>query len=277
MCSFLDLCDMIEKAAAHLIGCACTAEEYVMDSRRHKRKVGYTIMIVSDSVEKNPKKFHINTGLLSIVAFVLLVAVICYAEYNIILMHGATERSEVYAGQIAELQKENEKLLSEKEELEKQIANLNQNLSQKEVQVQKQEETLQAAAEEENMPRGFPVNGAAQIKEADGADATGMQAREDWKEIIFTAAPGTNVIATGPGTVAGVVPAGDEPAGISIDHGNGYVSNYRNIGPPQVAAGSTVEQGTVLFEIEENNVEIGYSISKDSSFLEPMDIIEIKG
>lgn len=248
-----------------------------MASKRHRRKVGYTIMIVSDSVEKNQKKFHINTGILSIVAFVVMVAVICYAEYNIILTHGAMERSEIYAGQIAKLQRENETLLSEKEELEKQIANLNQNLSQKEVQVQKQEETLQAAAEEENMPKGFPVDGAAQIKEADGEDTDGMQAKEDWKEVVFTAAPGMNVIASGAGTVVGVVPAGDEPAGISIDHGNGYVSNYRNMGTPQVAEGSTVEQGTVLFNIEENNVEIGYSISKDNGFQEPMDIIEIKG
>lgn len=251
--------------------------EWTMASKRHKRKVGYTIMIVSDSVEKNQKKFHINTGILSIVAFVLLVVVVCYAEYTTILMHGATERSEIYAGQIAELQKENEALLSKNEELEKEVANLNQNLSQKEVQVQKQEETIQTAAEEENMPKGFPVSGAAQIKEADGEDETGMQIRDDWKEVIFTAAPGTNVIATGAGTVAGVVSAGDEPAGISIDHGNGYVSNYRNMGTPQVAAGSTVEKGTVLFEIGENNVEIGYSISKDDSFLEPMEIIEIKG
>lgn len=246
-----------------------------MASKRHRRKVGYTIMIVSDSVEKNQKKFHINTGLLSIVAFVVMVVVICYAEYSIILTHGATERSEIYAGQIAELQKENKALLVEKEELEKEIANLNQTLSQREAQ--KQEETLQAAAEEENMPKGFPVDGAAQIKETDGEDTAGMQAREDWKEVIFTAAPGTNVIAAGAGTVVGVVPAGDEPAGISIDHGNGYVSNYRNMGTPQVAAESTVEQGAVLFKIEDNNVEIGYSISKDNDFLEPMNIIEIKG
>jgi len=251
--------------------------EQIMASKRHKRKVGYTIMIVSDSVEKNQKKFHINTGLLSIVAFVLLLAVICYAEYTTILMHGATERSEVYAGQIAELQKDNKQLLKEKEELEKQVANLNQTLAQKETQVLKQEETIQAAAEEENMPRGFPVSGAAQIKEAGGEDVAGLQAKEEWKEAVFVAAPQTNVIATGAGTVVGVVPAGEEPAGISIDHGNGYVSNYRNMGTPQVTVGSTVEKGDVLFGIEENNVEIGYSISKDDAFLEPMEIIEIKG
>lgn len=248
-----------------------------MGSKRHKRKVGYTIMIVSDSVEKNQKKFHINTGILSIVAFVLLVVMICYAEYTTILMHGATERSEVYAGQIATLQQANEQLLREKEELEKQVANLNQTLSQKEAQVQMQAENLQTAAKEENMPTGFPVSGAAQIKEADGEEDTGLQAREEWKEIVFIAATQTNAIAAGAGTVVGVVEAGEDPAGISIDHGNGYISNYRNAGTPKVTTGSTVEKGTVLFEIEEGNMEIGYSISKDNNFLEPMEIIEIKG
>lgn len=120
-------------------------------------------MIVSDSVEKNQKKIHINTGILSIVAFVLLVVAICYAEYTTILMHGATERSETYVGEIARLQRENEELLSAKETLEKQVANLNQTLSQREEQVQMQEETIQAAVETENMPKGFPVSGAAQI------------------------------------------------------------------------------------------------------------------
>lgn len=245
-----------------------------MGGKRHKRKVGYTIMIVSDSVEKNQKKIHINTGILSVVAFILLVVVICYAEYTTILMHGATERSESYAVQIAKLQKENNQLAQEKEALEKQVANLNQNLNQKEAQVQMQEETLQAVAEAENMPKGFPVNGAAQIKE-DG-DESGMQPIEERKEVIFIAA--ANIAATGSGTVVGVLPAKDnEPAEVSIDHGNGYVSTYRNLGEPKIEAGSMLEQGTVLFEVGENNAELGYSISKDGNYLDPMEIIEIKG
>lgn len=248
-----------------------------MDTKRHKRKSGYTIMIVSDSVEKNQKRIHINTGALSVAAFILLMAAICYAEYTTILMHGATERSEVYAEQIAVLQKEKEEVSLEKEKLEKQVANLNQTLSQKEAQVQMQEENLQTVAEEENMPKGFPVNGAAQIREEGGANNTGLQVNEEWKEVVFVAAAQTDVIATGAGKVAGVVKEEGEPTGISIDHGNGYVSNYRNAGAPKIEAGSTVEQGTVLFEIAEGNMEIGYSISKDGNFLEPMEIIEIKG
>ena len=104
-----------------------------------------------------------------------------------------------------------------------------------------------------------------------------MQPKQEWKEVVFIAAAQTNAVATGTGTVVGVAQAGEEPAGISIDHGNGYISNYRNMGTPKVESGASVEQGTVLFEIEENNMEIGYSITKDGEFLEPMEIIEIKG
>lgn len=246
-----------------------------MASKRHRRKTGYTIMIVSDSVEKNQKKFHINTGILSIVAFVLLVVAICYAEYTTILMRGATKRSEGYVGQIAALQEENEQLKEQKETLEKQVANLNQTLVQKEAQVQIQEETLEAVKETENMPTGFPLSGAAQIKEA-GADA-GMQPLAEQREIIFTAAAGLNAISTGAGTVLDVTVTEGEAAVIRIDHGGGYVSSYRNAGAPAVEAGSAVEKGTALFAIGEENMEIGYSVSKDGSYLDPMEIIEIKG
>lgn len=245
-----------------------------MSDKRHKRKRGYTIMVLSDSAEKNQKKFHVNMEILSGVAFVLLLAVVCYAEYTTILAHGANKRSENYVLQIATLQQENEQLLREKEELKKQTANLNQMLLQMEAQVKLQEKTKQETAE--NMPKGSPMSGAAQIKEAGGN--AGMQANQDWKEVIFIAATGTNAVATGAGKVISILPAKDgEPGSISIDHGNGYVSYYRNKGTPKVEAGNAVEQGTVLFSIEGNNTEIGYSISKDSVFLEPMEIIEIKG
>lgn len=248
-----------------------------MASKRHKRKNGYTIMIVSDSAEKNQKKFHINMGVPVAVGFVLLLAAVCYVEYTAILSHGATVRSETYVEQIVALQTENEQLKSENEAQAKEIANLNQNLSQKEAQVQRQEESLQTAEQEKNMPKGFPMSGAAQIKETGGENDTGMQPITEQKEVIFIAAVSTNATATGAGTVLDVISAEGEPTAVHIDHGNGYVSIYRNAGTPQVAAGDLVEQGAALFGIEAGNVEIGYSISKDGAYMDPMEIIEIKG
>lgn len=253
------------------------AEVSEMNDKRHKRKSGYTVMIVSDSAEKNQKKFHINTSVLFGMAFLLFLAAVCYAEYTLILSHGATERSETYVEQISLLQTENEQLKAENEALQKEIANLNQNLSQKEALVQKTEESLQAAAQEKNMPKGLPVSGAAQIKETDGENDTGIQPDGERKEIILIAAVSTNITATGAGTVADVTQTEGEPACISIDHGNGYISMYRNAGAPKVTAGSLVEQGTALFEVEQGNMEVGYSVSRDGQYLDPMEIMEIKG
>lgn len=248
-----------------------------MSEKRHRRKNGYTLLIVSDSAEKNQRKYHINTGVLFAAAFLLLLAAVCYAEYTLILSHGATERSEAYVEQISVLQAENEQLKGEKETLEKEVANLNQNLSQKEALVQQKEESLQAVEQEKNMPRGVPMSGAAQIKETDGENAAGIQPDGEHKEVVFIAAVSTNIIASGAGTVMDVTQAEGEPVCIRIDHGDGYISTYRNAGMPRAAAGSAVEQGAVLFEVEQENTELAYSISKDGEYLDPMEIIEIKG
>ncbi len=248
-----------------------------MSEKRHRRKNGYTVMIVSDSAEKNQKKYHFNTGILFAVAFILLLAGVCYAEYTLILSHGATERSEAYVEQLSALQAENEQLKAEKEALEKEVANLNQNLSQKEALVQRKEESLQTAEQEKNMPRGVPMSGAAQIKEAGGENDAGIQAAAEQKEVIFVAAVSTNIIASGAGTVLDVTNEEGAPVCIRIDHGDGYISAYRNAGTPKVEAGASVEQGAVLFEVQQENAEFGYSISKAGEYLDPMEIIEIKG
>ena len=248
-----------------------------MSEKRHKRKSGYTVMIVSDSTEKNQGGFHLDMRTMYLVAFVSALLLICYAEYTGILAHGATARSETYAGQIMELQKENEALKAENERLGKENANLNQNLSQKEAMVQRKEETLQAVEQEKNMPKGLPVSGVSQIKETGGENTAGMLPIGEQKEVIFVATPPTNANSAGAGTVLEVLRPDGEPTVIRIDHGNGYVSTYRNAGTPKVAAGDLVERGAALFEIGRDNTEVGYSVSKDGAYLDPMEIIEIKG
>ena len=148
-----------------------------------------------------------------------------------------------------------------------------------------------AAHEENYIPRGFPMSGAAQIKEEGAAADTGeeddgageeentlkVEANEEWKELIFVAAEGTKVVATAPGTVKEVREAEGEVSYVIIDHGNGYVTTYRNLGSPIVEEGSQVVKGVALFLVGEDNTETGYSIRKDDSYVDPLELIEIKG
>ncbi len=258
-----------------------------MSTDLRKRKITYTIILTSDSPAANYRRMHIKTGALAVVSFVVFVAVICYAVYTTITMGGYIERNARQLEQLVQMKEEKEALLAEKESLAGKVTSLEETLSRKE----EQEHELVAAHEENYIPKGFPMSGAAQIKEEDAAaedaqddeneeeeeNTLKVEAKEEWKELIFVAAEGTKVVATAPGAVKEVREAEGEVSYVIIDHGNGYVTTYRNLGSPIVEEGSQVVKGVALFLVGEDNTETGYSIRKDDDYVDPLDMIEIKG
>ncbi len=257
-----------------------------MKLKTRKSKKSYTVMIISDSARNQRKEFHINAGLAGTVmlgSFLLLVGVVCYVVYSVITLSDSLERFRLQADQIVKLQEEIEQLeaeaeglKAEKEEMAEQINNLNDTVDQH-AQVQ---QALAAEEEEAHIPTGFPLSGTAQLKTEETADDDedeGMRAHEDRKEVIFAASEGINVIASGTGTVLSVDVDVDYGNVVSIDHGNGYISIYRNNGTPVVKAGNEITRGAILYVVGEDNAELGYSISKDDTYIEPMEMIEING
>lgn len=251
-----------------------------------KRKITYTIILTSDSPAASHRRMHIRTGAIAVVSFVLFVAVICYAVYSTITMGGYVERSAKQVEQIVQLKEENEKLTAENKTLSDRASSLEQTLEKKEAQ----EHELVAAHEENYIPRGFPMSGAAQILEEDTAaeaegeqaqaeddDVLKVEAKDEWKERIFVSTEGTKVVATAPGTIKEVREAEGEVSYVIIDHGNGYITTYRNLGSPIVEEGSQVLKGVALFLVGEDNTETGYSIRKDDGYVDPLELIEIKG
>lgn len=253
-----------------------------MSTHLRKRKITYTIMLTSDAPGAGVRTMHIKSGAVIAVFFVLFVAIICYTVYVTITMAGLRDRNARQLEQVVQMKEENETLAAEKETLENQVATLEETLSRKE----EQEHELVAAHEENYTPRGFPMSGAAQIKEEDVAEegeeaqeegGLKVEAKAEWKELIFVAAEGTKVVATAPGTVKEVREAEGEVSYVVIDHGNGYVTTYRNLGSPIVEEGSQVVKGVALFLVGEDNTETGYSIRKDDEYIDPLELIEIKG
>lgn len=254
-----------------------------MSTDLRKRKITYTVILTSDSPTANYRRMHLKTGALAIVSFVLFVVVICYAVYLTITMAGAMERNSKQLEQIVQMKEENEKLTADNKTLESKVTSLEQNLSDRVAQ----EQELVAAHEENYIPKGFPMSGAAQILEEDtAADTEGaaaddgalkVEAKAEWKELIFVATEGTKVVATAPGTVKETREAEGEVSYVVIDHGNGYVTTYRNLGSPIVDEGSQVVKGVALFLVGEDNTETGYSIRKDEEYVDPLELIEIKG
>ena len=64
---------------------------------------------------------------------------------------------------------------------------------------------------------------------------------------------------------------------VSIDHGNGYISIYRNEGTPVVSEGDTVDRGDLLYVVGSQNKTLGYQIQKDEKYVNPEDVMDIKG
>ena len=62
-----------------------------------------------------------------------------------------------------------------------------------------------------------------------------------------------------------------------IDHGNGYVTIYRNDSKPVVKAGDSVVQGTTLFLIGEDNTKLGYQMQLDGTYINPTSMLSISG
>ena len=202
------------------------------------------------------------------------------------MIHRLQEDVSAKQAQIEELTTTNQALVVENEEL------------QASVQVLSSTVNLQAEREEEaaklSIPTEFPVNGKVSMLEVTQAqiDAKQQEAAnaEEGQEVeqlasdkpimIFTVTDinsGSSVIAAGSGTVTAVEEDPLYGKVVEIDHGNGYVSYYRNAGAAKVAVGDNVTRGTVLFVVGANNIMIGFQITLDGQYIDPAIVVDIAG
>lgn len=126
---------------------------------------------------------------------------------------------------------------------------------------------MASALENQSLPTEFPLNGSASMQEVTEGDPM----------CLFTASEGTMVVATASGTVTAVNDDADYGHSVWIDHGNGYVTIYRNKGDVIVKQGDQVVQGTSLFLVTKDNTTLGYQMKKDDVFINPMEMLAISG
>ncbi len=158
----------------------------------------------------------------------------------------------------------------DKAELENEVASLNQTiqlLSETINQKTQNEAQLTERLEKQTTPTEFPLTGSATMEEAAEGDPM----------CIFTAADGAMVVATAAGTVTAVNDDGDYGHNIWVDHGNGYVTIYRNPGEVKVKQGERVNQGTTLFLVTGEDSKLGYQMMKDGVYIDPMEMLAING
>lgn len=233
---------------------------------RHKRKSRQLLLVTSDAVDAGVKQYRIRPGLMYMLLLILCAAIGVLLGYLVFEQDSLRE-------QVAENARQQETITlleQEKTGLETQIAALNETvqiLSDTVTKKTASESQLSEQLEKQSMPTEFPLTGPASMEEA----------AEGEPICIFTATDGAMVVATAGGTVLAVNDDGEYGHNVWIDHGNGYVTIYRNKGDAKVKQGETVSQGTTLFLIGEDNDSLGYQMMKDGVYINPMDVLVISG
>lgn len=224
----------------------------------------------------------------------LLVILFCLVFLPGITLYDMFQRlqSDVTAkqAQIEELTAANQALVVENEELQASVQVLSSTVN---LQAQTEEERQEEEARL-SMPTEFPVTGKVSMLEVTQAqieakieEAASAQEGQEVEQLasdkpimIFTVSDvnsGSSVIAAGSGTVTAI--EDDELYGkvVQIDHGNGYVSYYRNAGAAKVEVGENVTRGTVIFVVGSRNNIIGYQITLDGEYIDPAIVVDIAG
>lgn len=255
-----------------------------MEPKKHKRKLNHVVIVTSDAVDAGVKQFRFSPWVIRTIIGVLCVIIgvlLAYVSHEQKIWENTTVKIGEYREEIENLQAalsqkdvdaeaeraswetEKNNLQTEIDELNAKMEIMSQTINQK-VEIEKE---MAAFIDALSTPTLLPLSGSASIEEQEG----------DNPMCIFTASEGALVVSTAEGTVFTLVEDSEYGYNLTIDHGNGYQTVYRNKGKTLVKVGDTVKQNQALFIIGEDNKTLGYQMLKDGVYVNPTDIMEISG
>lgn len=237
-----------------------------MYRKKHKRKVRRIVIFTSDAVDAKIKQWRIRPWLINVMLLLVCILVggmIGFLTYEGQIWAGIQDTLDQKDKDIAALQEENDSLVLEVETLTAKITLLSDTVNQKAQDADELENQLA----EQSMPTASPLTGSARTEEI--SDGEPM--------CIFTGKEDSTVVATATGTVLSV--EDDEAYGhrITIDHGNGYMTVYRNKGDAKVRAGDSVARGTTLYIVGEDNLQLCYQVLRDGVYIDPLEMLDVSG
>ncbi|MCM1569345.1 MAG: M23 family metallopeptidase [Roseburia sp.] len=248
-----------------------------MQVKKHRRKINHVVIVTSDAADASVKQFRIRPWILETIIVILCIiigAMVGYLIYEEKIWDTAIRKNNERIAVMEQLEQENEELQRTMQEREDdfnaEVESLNDkilvlsNTLEKKVQ---SENELMEQLNSQSTPTEFPLNGPANVEEV--TEGTPM--------CIFTASEGTTVVATASGTVMAVNDDVEYGHNVWIDHGNGYITIYRNQGDVNVKLGDRVVQGTTLYVIGTDNMQLGYQMMQDNEYMNPMDMLAISG
>lgn len=244
-----------------------------MEHKKHKRKNSHVVILTSDAADASVRQFRIRTWLsrtLAIIVCIGLGALLGYFCFLGQIKKEQFEKETKRQEQLKAAEEERALLEQEKAELELKVSSLEETvqlLSETVKQKTENEEALTEQLDKQKIPSEFPLNCSATMEVDLETDPI----------CVFTASDGAMVVATASGIVTAVNDDPEYEKNVWIDHGNGYVTVYRNSGEIKVKQGEIVTAGTTLFLIDDNSGKLGYQMLKDGVYINPMDMLAISG
>lgn len=250
----------------------------MMQDNKKKQKKNHVVIFTSDADNASVKQIRIKPWILETIIVILCIVVGAlggYLLYEERIWATAIKSKNENIAALKELEAQNKELqqkMTDKEALlNEEIRTLNDKIvilsNTLEQKVQSEGELLDKL-NKQCLPTEFPLNGPANLEET--------EERKD-KICIFSASDGISVIATASGTVTAITEDFEFGYSVTIDHGNGYVSVYKNQGKPIVKLGDEVIQGAMIYQITKKNKKFGYQIMLDDEYVDPMDMLSING
>lgn len=237
-----------------------------MELKKHKRKIKRYLIFTSNAADRRDRQLRIRMPVVVLLCLVLIGLIatgVTFVTENEIfrdLMTGKQQQQELV---IRDLEDKNESLEKEVQNLTSNVSALSETLQQK----MDDETKLQAQVNEYALPTDFPLNRAASVEEEAEENAL----------CVFEASEGSFVIASARGIVTAVENDAEYGHRITVDHGNGYVTIYRNKGDAQVKIGDEVLKGMTLYIIGEENTSLGYQMMLNGEYINPMDMLMVSG
>ena len=244
-----------------------------MQRKKHKRKMNHVVIVTTDAVDANVKQFRIRPWILqTIILFLCVVigALIGYLNYEKQVWDAMNQKNISLQASVEQLEAANNSLDTEKKAAEAEIVDLNdqiQILSETINQKMQTESELLEKLESQSLPTEFPLTGSSTMEEELGDDYL----------CLFNTSVGTTVVATAKGTVTAVNVDVEYGHSIWVDHGNGYITIYKNEGDVTVQEGDAVVKGSTLYVVGEEDLKLGYQMKKDGEYINPMDMLAING
>ncbi len=267
-------------------------------AKKRKIKKHYTIAITTDFPGDTTKYYKARVNIFK-VAFTVASLVVLIAVGLTVFEFYELDRMESKIKVLKDIITEQEATITRLGDEKAELSSTNEILQDKVAKAVIAEEKNQAEYDARHLPTGFPLTGSAHIVDPDeffeernaaGLDEVSafyeaiLAAKKKDKEegntdpyVFFSMSDISDVVAVGDGTVTAVSDDKTFGKSVTIDHGNGYVSIYKNSAEPKVNVGDEVVRGAIIFVGGEENNYLEYQLMQDGVFIEPMDIMDIEG